>query len=487
MHITVTTGDVTTEAAEVAIVLCAVGGAIPEPIDGSFSAADFTGKPNQALVAYPGGALRRVVLVGLGEADAITAESLRQAAATGIREARRFGAPSVTLGLLASPDQIGGSDLGEALAIGLELGAYRYLQHRTGLPDDETFTIGEVTVLVSGESLDAVRRGVETGQTIAAGVLLARDLVNTPPVHKTPPQLAQRAIELGERSPGITVTVLDEVQLADQGFGGIIAVGKASSSPPRFIIMEYGADLTDVPTICVVGKGITFDSGGLNIKPEEGMLHMKNDMGGSAAVLGIVQVVADLELPVHLVGLVPSAENMIAGNAYRPGDIVDTLSGKTIEILNTDAEGRVILSDALFYAQRYEPAAIVNLATLTGAVIVALGNFATGVMATDQPLADAILAASVSSGDRAWQLPLWDDYHEMVKGEVGDLKNLAGRPGGSITAGAFLAAFTGDYPFAHLDIAGTAWVDAPNKPYLSKGGTGSGVRLVVDYLRTLTA
>ena len=211
-----------------------------------------------------------------------------------------------------------------------------------------------------------------------------------------------------------------------------------------------------MPTICVVGKGITFDSGGLNIKPEEGMLHMKNDMGGSAAVLGIMQVVAELGLPVHLVGLVPSAENMIAGNAYRPGDIVDTLSGKTIEILNTDAEGRVILSDALFYAQRFEPAAIIDLATLTGAVIVALGNFATGVMATDQPLADAILAAGVASGDRAWQLPLWDDYHEMVKGEVGDLKNLAGDPAGSITAGAFLAAFTGDFPFAHLDIAGTA-------------------------------
>ncbi len=486
MQITVTAGDVVTEASEVAIVLCASGGRIPDSIAGAFSAPDFAAKPNQVLTAYPTGSLARVVLVGLGEAGTITTESLRQAAATGVREARRFGAASVTLGLLGETD-LDGADVGEALAIGLELGAYRYLEHRTGLSDDETFTIGDVTVFVAADSADSVRGGCETGQAIARGVVLARDLVNTPPVHKTPPQLAQRAVELGERNPSVTVTVLDEVQLAEQGFGGIIAVGKASSSPPRFIIMEYGAELSDVPTICVVGKGITFDSGGLNIKPEDGMLHMKNDMGGSAAVIGIMQVVAELGLPVHVVGLVPSAENMIAGNAYRPGDIVDTLSGKTVEILNTDAEGRVILSDALFYAQRYEPAAIVNLATLTGAVIVALGNFATGVMATDQPLADAIIAASVASGDRAWQLPLWDDYHEMVKGEVGDLKNLAGRPGGSITAGAFLAAFTGDYPFAHLDIAGTAWVDAPNKPYLSKGGTGSGVRLVVDYLRTLTA
>ena len=464
----------------------AIGEPLPAAVAGTFTASDFEGKPNQTMVAYGAGALNRVVLVGLGDAAAVTLESLRQAAATGIREARRFGSSTVTLGVVGGVD-LDGTSAGEALAIGLELGAYRYLAHRTNLSDDELFTIDDVTVLVADDELDAIGAGVDTGQKIARGVLFARDLVNTPPVHKTPPKLAQRAVELGERAPTITVTVLDEVELEAQGFGGIIAVGKASSSPPRFIIMEYGGDLADVPTVCVVGKGITFDSGGLNIKPEEGMLHMKNDMGGSAAVLGIMQVVAELGLQVHLVGLVPSAENMIAGNAYRPGDIVDTLSGKTIEILNTDAEGRVILSDALFYAQRYEPSAIIDLATLTGAVIVALGNFATGVMATDQDLADAILAASVASGDRAWQLPLWDDYHEMVKGEVGDLKNLAGRAGGSITAGAFLAAFAGDYPFCHLDIAGTAWLESPNKPYLSKGGTGSGVRLVVDYLRTLTA
>ena len=219
-------------------------------------------------------------------------------------------------------------------------------------------------------------------------MVLARDLVNTPPELKTPPLLAERAIELGERAAGVTVTVLDETELAEQGFGGVLAVGKASDSKPRFMILEYGAEFADAPTVCLVGKGITFDSGGVNIKPEEGMLNMKNDMGGSAAVFGVLQVVAELGLPVHLVGLVPSAENMISGNAYRPGDVITTLSGKTIEILNTDAEGRVILSDALFYAQRYEPDAIVELSTLTGAVIVALGNVASGVMATDQPLAD---------------------------------------------------------------------------------------------------
>jgi leucyl aminopeptidase len=303
---------------------------------------------------------------------------------------------------------------------------------------------------------------------------------------KTPPMLADRAVELGERHPSVVVTVLDEVELAAQGFGGVLAVGQGSDSPPRFIIMEYGAELVDVPTICLVGKGLTFDSGGLNIKPYEGMLNMKNDMGGSAAVFGTMQAVAELELPVHLVGLVPSAENMPSGRSYRPGDIVTTLSGKTIEVLNTDAEGRVILSDGLFYAQRYEPDAIVELSTLTGAIIVALASIASGLMATDQDLADRLLAAGERSGDRGWQLPLWEEYHDMIKGDVGDLKNLGGPAGGSITAGAFLAAFVGDFPFAHLDIAGTAWLDKPITPYQYRGGTGSGVRMVVEYLRTLT-
>jgi leucyl aminopeptidase len=313
--------------------------------------------------------------------------------------------------------------------------------------------------------------------------VFARDLVNRPPMFKTPPLLAAEAVALGERVPAVQVTVFDEQRLAAEGFGGILAVGQGSDAPPRFIVMEYGADLEGVPTICLVGKGLTFDSGGLNIKPEDGMVNMKNDMGGSAAVFGTMQAVAELGLPVHLVGLVPSAENMPSGRSYRPGDVITSLSGLTMEILNTDAEGRVILADGLFYAQRYEPDAIVELSTLTGAIIVALGNVATGVVATDQALADRVVAAGETSGDRAWQLPLWDDYREMIKGDVGDIKNLAGRAAGSITAGAFLAEFVGDHPFAHLDIAGTAWLDAPKKPYHARGGTGAGVRLVTQLLR----
>jgi len=488
MRIQAAAGQVLDVANEVAVVLCPQGD-LPDSLAAMIEAGDFAGRPAQVATLYPRGALSptRVVLVGLGDADTLDAERIRAAAATGVRAAREFGSASIAIGFLGDVG-LAADQVGEALAIGLELGAYRFLRHKTGLPDGETFEIEEVTVLTDQVgAVDAVGAGLASGSIIAAGVNLARDLVNTPGADKTPPMLADRAVELGERIASVTVTVLDEVELAEQGFGGILAVGTGSDSPPRFIIMEYGADLTDVPTVCLVGKGLTFDSGGLNIKPYEGMLNMKNDMGGSAAVFGAVQAAAQLELPVHIVGLVPSAENMPSGRSYRPGDIVTTLSGKTIEVLNTDAEGRVILSDGLFYAQRYEPDAIVELSTLTGAVIVALGNVATGVMATDQDLADRILAAGQAAGDRGWQLPLWDEYHDIIKGDVGDLKNLGGPAGGAITAGAFLAAFAGDYPFVHLDIAGTAWLDKPITPYQYRGGTGAGVRMVVEYLRSLAS
>jgi leucyl aminopeptidase len=477
-------GDALQDQSELAVVFGFVGENLPTAVAGLFQAADFTGKPNQTLLVYSLGAVAptRVLLVGLGERSSVTAERVRQALATAIRQIRTL---QVAEPLVAFPADlpIAAGVAAEAAAEGLLLGSYRYLIHRTGMPLEETFEVAEVTLVVAADDSDAVSTGAATGTVIGRGVCLARDLVNCPGELKTPPLLADKAVALGEREPAITVTVFDEVRLAEEGFGGIIAVGKGSDSPPRFIIMEYGAQLTDVPTICIVGKGLTFDSGGLNIKPAEGMETMKNDMGGSAAVFGIMQTVAGLGLPLHVVGLVPSAENMPSGRSYRPGDIVTTLSGKTIEILNTDAEGRVILADGLHYAQRYEPDAIIELSTLTGAIIIALGSFATGVMATDQALADGLVAAGLATGDRGWQLPLWEEYHDMVKSDIADLKNLAGRAAGSITAGAFLSAFAGDKKFAHLDIAGPAWLDAPTKPYQSKGGTGSGVRLVTEYLR----
>jgi leucyl aminopeptidase len=396
-----------------------------------------------------------------------------------VKEAQRLQVAALTVGIhgdLPLEPQV----TAQAFAEGIELGAYRFARYFTGLAPEQNFEVQRVTVFtVTGTQTSA---GLANGQAIARGVAFARDLVNGPGYAMTPVALGEEAVALGKRL-ALKVTVLDMAQLIEQGFGGILAVGKGSEHEPRFIIMEYGKASKSSPTICLVGKGLTFDSGGLSLKPPEAMETMKSDMGGAAAVFGAMQVAAELKLPLHLVGLVSAAENMPSSNAYRPGDIVKTLSGKTIEVLNTDAEGRIILADALFYAQRYKPQAIVELATLTGAIIIALGSHATGLFATDQGLADKLSRAGEISGERVWQFPMWDEYHAMVKSQIADLKNLAGRPAGSITAATFLAAFVGDYPFAHLDVAGTAWVDQPTKPYDSHGGTGVGVRLLTEFLK----
>ncbi|MFN8533306.1 MAG: leucyl aminopeptidase [Dehalococcoidia bacterium] len=481
MNITIRRGNVLQEPSDLAMLAAFEGEALPAGAAGLLEPADFSGKAGQTLLLYPRGAVapKRLLLVGLGKRESLTADGLRQAAATAIKRARELQISAVSLGV-AGGVSLEPALAGQVFAEGIELGAYRYLTYRTGLSTEQTFKVEQATVLSESGNEDALRAGVARGQTIAGGVNFARDLVNTPGYAKTPAKLGEEAEALGKRL-GLKVMVLDKAQLTEQGFGGILAVGQGSDNDPRFIAMEYGRAGAG-PTICLVGKGLTFDSGGLSLKPAEAMETMKSDMGGSAAVFGAMQVAAELKLPIHLVGLISSAENMPSATAYRPGDIIKSLSGQTIEVLNTDAEGRIILSDALFYAQRYNPAAIVELSTLTGAIIIALGSHATGLVATDQALADRISKAGEVTGERVWQLPLWDEYRQMVKSEVADLKNLAGRPAGSITAGAFLAAFTGDFPFAHLDIAGTAWLDRPNKAYELQGGTGVGVRLLTELL-----
>ncbi len=481
MEIIVKTGSLLREPSDLAMLACFEDVPLPSEVASLLELEDFLGKANQTLLLYPRGSVapRRLLLVGLGKRAAVSTEGIRRASATAIHQARKLLIPAVTIAVNGDVP-LEPEETAQAFAEGIELGAYRYWHYRTGLPTEETFLVEHATVFSPTE--DRTRAGIAVGQKIARGVVFARDLVNTPGYAKTPEDLGNEAIALCKRL-GLAVTVLDKAQLTEQGFGGILAVGKGSANDPRFIVMEYGQAKEGTPTICLVGKGLTFDSGGLSLKPAEAMETMKSDMGGSASVFGAMQAVAELKLPLHVVGIVSSAENMPSSNAYRPGDIVTTLSGKTIEILNTDAEGRVILSDGLFYAQRYHPDAIIEISTLTGAIIIALGPHATGLMATDQKLADKLIRAGEISAERVWQLPLWDEYHAMVQSQIADLKNLAGRAAGSITAGAFLAAFVGDYPFAHLDIAGTAWVDRPAKPYDTFGGTGVGVRLLAEFLR----
>jgi leucyl aminopeptidase len=455
------------------------GEALPAAVAALHEDGDWSGKYKRTLLLYPRGALppRRLLLVGLGKRGAFEASRLREVAAVAAQRARELKLDRYSFDL-PTPEGLALADAAQALVEGSMLSLYRYDHYKTTLGPDDQHAIAELTIVSNIED-QAVERGAAVGGVIARGVALARDLANGPGNDITPTKLGEEAQALGQRT-GVQVTVLGLEELRQQGFGGILGVAQGSQQQPRFIILEHGPK--DAPTVCLVGKGITFDTGGISIKPAEGMDNMKMDMGGAAAVLGAMQAVGELNLPIHVVGLISAAENMPSGTAYRPGDIIKTLSGKTIEVLNTDAEGRIVLADALFYAQRYQPDGIIDLATLTGAITVALGSHAIGVMSNDDALCERVLRAGQVSDERAWRLPLWEPYQEMVKSQIADVKNAAGRAGGAITAAAFLSNFVGDYPWVHMDIAGTAWTDKPS-PYGPKGATGVGVRLLIQALR----
>jgi leucyl aminopeptidase len=330
-------------------------------------------------------------------------------------------------------------------------------------------------------SRDAARRGV----VIAESQNVARELSNLPPNVLSPEQLAQEARTVA-REVGLSIRVFDVPELERRKMGAILAVGGGSARPPRLVALEYapkGAKKTR-PALCIVGKGITFDSGGISIKPAQGMDEMKHDMSGAATVIGVLRACALLALPIRVVGVIGAAENLPDGTAYRPGDIVTAASGKTIEVLNTDAEGRVVLADALHYAKtEYDPAAIVDLATLTGACVVALGRWATGLFGSHKGLIEALRAAGEKTGELAWPMPLLDGHKREIKSEVADIKNSGGRQAGASTAAAFLSHFVGETPWAHLDIAGTAWTTSATCGYQPRGATGVGVRLLLEMLR----
>jgi len=335
-----------------------------------------------------------------------------------------------------------------------------------------------LTVAVSArEDLDAARSGVSNGVAIANGIELARTLGNRPANLCTPSDLAAQAQALANNHSNLKVKVLDEKAMEKLGMGALLSVSRGSRQPARLITLQYtGADSETRPVV-LVGKGVTFDSGGISLKPGAAMDEMKFDMCGAASVLGSVSAVAELELPINLVGIIPSTENLPDGEASKPGDIVTSMSGQTIEVLNTDAEGRLILCDALTYANKFNPEVVIDIATLTGACIVALGHHTMGLLSNDQELADNLLEAGQTVRDRAWQLPLWDEYDEQLSSNFADMANIGGRGAGTITAAAFLARFTGGYRWAHLDIAGVAW-----KSGKEKGATGRPVPLLMQFL-----
>jgi leucyl aminopeptidase len=301
----------------------------------------------------------------------------------------------------------------------------------------------------------------------------------------TPSRLAEEAKKIGSEH-NMQVSVLERSDIEKLGMGAFLAVAKGTVEPPKFIVLEYEGAKRKGRPVALIGKSVTFDSGGISLKPSDNMEQMKYDMSGGATVLGVMRVAAQLQLPLNIVGFLPATDNMPSGTAIHPGDVVTSLSGKTVEIINTDAEGRLCLADALTYALRHKPIAMIDLATLTGAVVVALGHHAIGMMGNDAKLTAEIQKAADDTGERVWPLPLWDDYFNQIKSDVADLKNTGGRPGGSITAGLFLKQFVGETPWVHLDIAGTSWNGEGPRPYIPKGSTGIGLRLLVQYLTNLS-
>jgi leucyl aminopeptidase len=453
-------------------------------IQAAVASGDFQGKPDQSLLVYPDRRLRakRVLLLGTGDAAKLDRDGLRQLAGRCVREASRRRAARVAL---VAPEVASSAAALQALAEGALLAGYRFGDYRKN-GEDAPGRVASLSLLVSrGAALPEARAAAQAGIVVAESQNLARRLSDLPANALSPAVLADEVRKLA-RETGLRVRVLDVPAMKRLGMGGILAVGGGSANPPRLIAIEYqpkAARGKARKPVALVGKGITFDSGGISIKPSAGMDEMKHDMSGAAAVIGTLRAAALLELETPVVGVIGAAENMPSATAYRPGDVVTTMAGKTIEVLNTDAEGRVVLADALHYARTtWKPDAIIDLATLTGAMVVALGGWATGLFGNDPKLVELVRAAGDATGERVWPMPLHDAHKEEIRSEIAEIKNTGGRPAGSSTAAAFLWHFVGDTPWVHLDIAGTAWTSKPG-PIQRKGATGVGVRLLVELLR----
>lgn len=444
---------------------------------------DFTGRKNQIAVIYTGHGfpVKRIVMAGLGKRADFTLERLRGAYAKSAQKIRSLNISELSTTLHFRSADLPLERMVEGVVEGVILGLYRFLPYKT-VDLEQNHEINGFTLLEADEAAyKAIRSGAKTAEIIADAVSFARDIVSTPSNEMTPTDLAKEARK-SAKGNNIHCTVLDAKQMEKVGMNALLGVARGSHEPPKLILLEYSGGKKSSPVIALVGKAVTFDSGGISIKPSDKMEQMKTDMAGGAAVIAAVRVAAELGLPLNLVGIVPATENLPGGNAYKPGDILTSLSGRTIEIVTTDAEGRLILADALTYAARYKPAAIIDLATLTGACIVALGDHVIGMMGRDDKLKQEIREAADFTEEKVWELPLWEEYQEMIKGDAADYKNATGRGGGAITAGAFLSKFTGDTPWVHLDIAGPAWL-TKDKPYIPKGASGVGVRLLVQFLR----
>jgi leucyl aminopeptidase len=457
---------------------------------------DFKGKLKESLVLYPSVGPKRVLVVGLGSMGKLSTYSIRSAAAVIISQAKSMGVTKDVQVALPGVKKLTAEEVAQALTEGFALSQVNFHEFKTQRKEEDKarFTVIAPEIIVSDKrDLKAVESGTTRGRIIGEGVNWARHLILTPGSHLTPAKLAASAQSMAKTHPAkakLNVEVWTEKELAKHKFGGVLGVGQGSANPPRFIIVEYmNGKKTDAPVI-LVGKGITFDSGGLSLKPPQGQETMKYDMAGSASVLGAIKIIAELGVKANVVALVPSAENMPSGTAIRPGDILHMASGKTVEVLNTDAEGRLILADALHWATtHYKPRAVLDVATLTGACAAALGDAAVGVFANSKKLLQALQKSSHSTQENIWELPNFPEvYKPLLKSDIADLKNIGGPKAGASTASLFLEEFiASETPWAHFDIAGAGWYDSPRDFIAARGPSGIPIRLMVDFVENFHA
>ncbi|MDH5763799.1 MAG: leucyl aminopeptidase [Nitrospinota bacterium] len=473
-----------------------VDGLLNGALTAAFKSKRFEGKLNQSYEQSVRGLMgaNSIIVVGLGKSKDVKEEQIRQASGTAAKAAEKLRHHKIALFLdekdAGKPGKSNSAKLGspvaEALMEGAQLGLYHFDPYKSVDKDNPPSRIQEITIIAPSKSrVTEYQKGVDYARKLCEAVIATRDLMHHPSNTATPTYLAKAAQAMA-RKHKITCKILEKRDMEKLKMGSLLGVAKGSHEPPKFIVMEYkGGKAKDKPVV-IVGKGITFDTGGISLKPGAGMDEMKFDMSGGAVTIGTLQAAASLKLKVNVVGIVPATENMPGGSALKPGDIITASNGKTIEVLNTDAEGRLILADALVYAQRYKPKALIDLATLTGAVIMALGHQAAAAIGTDAKLIQKLIASGDATGERLWELPLYEEFEKATKSDIADLKNITskGVGAGTITGAAFLKPFAGDFPWVHLDIAGTAWT-SNEKPYVPRGGSAYGVRLLIDYLKNL--
>ena len=445
---------------------------------------EMRGKQGDMVYVYRPGQIRarRLLLVGAGKREDYSLDTVRKVTGSAARFLRGKGARSMAI---LRRSQL---DLGKAVQAATEgaiLALFEPDMYKTQNKEERRIDELILVAAAPGNHDTELAAGVERGRVIAEAVNMARELSNEPSSVLTPTELAERAREVATRF-GLDIDVLDESRMKELGMGALLGVARGSDEPAKLIVLRYTPGESepmgnDADVIAVVGKGITFDSGGISIKPAEGMEKMKYDMSGAAATLAVMRALAQLKPRVNVIGVMPTTENMPSGRAYKPGDVLRAMSGKTIEVINTDAEGRLILADAITYARKLGATRIIDLATLTGAVAIALGPINVAALTNDQAFVDEVRAAAREVGERFWQLPMDDDYRDMIKSDIADIKNSAGRYAGTITAGWFLREFADDTPWVHLDIAGTAW-ENERKPHMAKGPTGVAIRTLINYI-----